>query len=239
MTIAPATAAGEHTFKVIAGNGADPDAEQVFTLTVMVAPVMTSANNTSLAYGAGGTFTVTVTGGAAITYSLTGQPAGVTINTSTGVITIASTTAAGAHTFTVTASDGVTPNATQPFTLTVTAPPSITSANNINVTGGTGGTFTVTSTGHPAIIYSLTDEPEGVTINASTGVITIASSTAVGEHTFTVKASNSVADHTQTFTLKVTEGSGNNSTLWIVLIIILIIAAGGIAYYMYTKKGKP
>jgi hypothetical protein len=124
----------------------------------------------------------------------------------------------------------------------VTAPPSITSANSINVAGGAGGTFTVTTTGHPARTYSLTGAPAGVTINASTGVITIASTTAVGEHTFTVTAKNGIApDVTQTFTLKVTEksGGGGDNTMTIILIVIVILAiAGGAAYYMFTKKGR-
>jgi hypothetical protein len=73
-------------------------------------------------------------------------------------------------------------------------------------------------------------------------VITIASTAAVGEHTFTVTAKNGIApDVTQTFTLKVTEksGGGGNNTMIIILIVILILAvAGGVAYYLYTKKGK-
>ena len=241
MTIASSTDAGVHTFKLIASNGVSPDAEEVFTLTVRLAPAITSANNTSAEYGATKTFNVTATGDTTITYSLTGAPAGVTINATTGVMSIASSTAAGAHTFTVTASNGVSPNATQSFTLTVTAPPAITSANSINVVSGAGGTFTVTSIGHPARTYSLTGHPAGVTINASTGVITVASSTEVGEYIFTVTASNGISpDVTQTFTLNITEksgGEGGNSTTMIILIILLILAViAGVTYYVSRKK---
>ena len=100
----------------------------------MVVSAITSTNSTSVVYGAGGTFQVTATGIAPITYSLTGAPAGVSINSATGLITIADTTAAGTHTFTITASLTIPPlyetvpdpNVTQSFTLTVgtvTVPP--------------------------------------------------------------------------------------------------------------------
>jgi hypothetical protein len=66
---------------------------------------------------------VAATGTNPITYSLTGEPAGVSINSASGLITIAATTAAGSHTFSVIASNGIIPNATQSFTLTVNASP--------------------------------------------------------------------------------------------------------------------
>ena len=83
------------------------------------APSITSANSTSVVNGTGGTFQVTATGSAPITYSLSGAPSGVTINSTSGLIAIAGTVVVNSYNFTVTASNGVSPNATQSFTLTV------------------------------------------------------------------------------------------------------------------------
>jgi hypothetical protein len=89
---------------------------------VAVAPAITSANNATFTAGTGGTFNVAATGTAPITYSLAGAPAGVSIDGSTGVITVAPTVAANTYNFTVTASNGTPPDATQTFTLTIATP---------------------------------------------------------------------------------------------------------------------
>lgn len=85
-----------------------------------VAPTITSANNYTVTYGTGGTFQVTVNGAAPITYSFSGLPIGVSIDSDSCLITIAATTTVGDHIFTITASNGVYPDATQSFILTVT-----------------------------------------------------------------------------------------------------------------------
>jgi len=56
-----------------------------------------------------------------ITYTLNGEPVGVSINSSTGLITVAPSTAVGTHTFTITANNVAGNSAPQTFTLTITA----------------------------------------------------------------------------------------------------------------------
>jgi hypothetical protein len=173
------------------------------------APAITSGASASFVNGTGGTFQVAATGATPITFSLDGtEPAGVSINTTSGLITIAASTAVGTHTFTITAANGTLPNATQTFTLTVTATavaPSITSGATTSVVNGTGGTYQVAATGTAPITFSLDGtEPAGVSINATSGLITIAASTAVGTHTFTVTATNGAGSDMQSFTLTVT-----------------------------------
>ena len=118
----------------------------------LVAPVITSANNTTFTVGTAGSFTVTATGSPAPTLSESGAlPSGVTFTAATGKL--AGTPAAGttgSYPITFTASNGVGSNATQSFTLTVNQAPAITSANNTTFTVGTAGSFTVTATGVPA-----------------------------------------------------------------------------------------
>ncbi|WP_284646658.1 S-layer homology domain-containing protein [Paenibacillus silviterrae] len=87
------------------------------------APSITSSAGSVVT--AGGTFQVAATGTAPLTYSLDGAPAGVAIHRNTGLITIANTTAAGIYTFTITASNGIKPNASMTFTLTVKDSPTV------------------------------------------------------------------------------------------------------------------
>ena len=83
------------------------------------APQITSAASASFTYGAQSTFTVTATGSPAPVFTQTGAlPAGVTLNSSTGVLS-GIPTASGSFAINIIASNGILPNATQPFTLTV------------------------------------------------------------------------------------------------------------------------
>jgi hypothetical protein len=76
------------------------------------------------------------------------------VDNGNGTGTLAGTPAAGTdgtYPITFTGTNGVLPNATQNFTLTVAAAaaPAITSAANTTFTVGTAGTFSVTTTGVP------------------------------------------------------------------------------------------
>jgi len=170
------------------------------------APSITSANGTTVVSGTASTFQVTASGSPTINYTLGGTvPAGVSINNSTGLITIAATTAAGSHDFNITATNSAG-SSVQGFTLTVqtaATAPVITSANSVTVASGTGGAFQVTSTGGVApITYSLNGQPTGVTINSTTGLITIAAATAQGNHGFVIRATdNASLFGTMNFTL--------------------------------------
>src|SRR5467141_2547920 len=140
---------GTYSFTIIAHNGAGADGTQTFTLTVDQAPAITSANSATFVLGFAGTFTVTATGFPAPTLSETGTlPTGVTFTAATGMLS--GTPAAGTigtYPITITAQNGISPNAAQSFTLNValTQPPTITSANSTSFTVLTHGSFTVTT----------------------------------------------------------------------------------------------
>ena len=132
---------GTYAITFTAANGVGSNAVQNFNLTVNQAPAITSANNATFKVGTAGSFTVTTTGFPAPTLSESGAlPSGVTFNAATGVLsgTPAANTG-GTYPITITASNGITPNATQSFTLTVHQAPAITSANSTTFTVGTGG----------------------------------------------------------------------------------------------------
>jgi hypothetical protein len=212
------TAQGSFPITITASNGVTPNATQSFTLTVNAPPAITSANNTTFKVGTAGTFSVTTTGtpgGAAMTISETGPlPSGVSfVNNGNGTATLAGMPASGTggtYPITITAANGVTPNATQSFTLTVQQAPAITSAATATFILNQAGTFTVTTTGFPTnASMSITETgalPAGVSFtNNGNGTATIAGTpTAQGSFPVTITASNGVTPNaTQSFTLTV------------------------------------
>ena len=110
-------------------------------------PTITSGNSTTFTVGTAGTFTVTATGYPAPTFTETGTlPSGVTLNATTGVLSgTPGAGTGGTYPITITASNGILPNATQSFTLTVDQAPAITSGSSTTFTVGSAGTFTVTA----------------------------------------------------------------------------------------------
>src|SRR5205823_202678 len=126
-----ANTGGSYAFTITAHNGVGSDATQSFTLTVNQAPAITSAAATTFTVGTPGSFTVTTTGfpAAALSVPSTVLPRCVTFtDNGDGTATLAGTPAnlgAGPYTFgfTITASNGVGSDATQPFTLTVDQAP--------------------------------------------------------------------------------------------------------------------
>jgi hypothetical protein len=113
------------------------------------APAITSASGTTFISGTAGTFTVIATGYPVPTLSETGAlPSGVTFtNNGNGTATLAGTpTVAGTFPITVTASNGVSPNAKQSFTLVVNPVASVlTSPTSGSTLTGSSVTFSWTS----------------------------------------------------------------------------------------------
>jgi hypothetical protein len=242
-TPAPGTS-GTYNFTVGASNGFSPAASQSFTLTVDVAPSITSASSTTFTVGSAGTFTVTSTGNPTATVSKTGSlPSGVTLtNNGDGTATLAGTPApgmGGSYTFTIHATNGISPMASQSFTLTVDAAPAITSASATTFTVGSAGTFTVTSTANPTASLSESGAlPTGVTFadnGDGTGTLSgIPGPGTSGTYDFTIGASNGISpDASQSFTLTVdvapTITSGASATF----------ATGEAGSFTVTSTGNP
>src|SRR6185437_3882384 len=176
---------------ISAGNGVSPDASQSFTLTVDQAPAITSANSTTFTVGTAGSFTITSTGFPTAALLESGAlPGGISfLDNSDGTARLSGTPAAGSggsYPFTISASNSVSPDASQSFTLTVNQAPAITSADSASFAFGQGGSFTVTSTGFPKPTFSETGTlPSGVSLDAATGAFTVDSATPAGVFTFT------------------------------------------------------
>src|SRR5262249_8237549 len=145
-------AGGTYLPTFTAHNGVGSDATQTFTLTVNEAPSITSADATTFTVGVSGTFTITAGHEFPTPPALMhsgGLPDGVTFtDNGDGSATLAGTPGAGtgdAYPLTITAHNGVLPDAVQNLTVTVDEPPTITSGNSATFAVGTAATFTLTT----------------------------------------------------------------------------------------------
>jgi hypothetical protein len=212
------TPAAQGTFPITidATNGVSPDASQSFTLTVDAAPIITSGSDATFVTGSAGSFTVTSTGFPTAALSESGSlPSGVSfVDNGDGTATISGTPAAsssGTYPITIGATNGIGPDASQSFTLTVDAAPAITSADQTTFSTAGAGSFTVTSTGNPTDSLSETGSlPSGVSfVDNGDGTGTLSGTPAVGTggiYPITFGASNGVGGPaSQSFTLTVDE----------------------------------
>ncbi len=169
---------GSYPLTITASNGVTPDAQQFFTLTVRTPPSIASADHTTFAVGAAGSFTVTTTGDSPMTVTETGPlPSGVSFtDNGDGTATLAGTPAAGtngSYPITITASNGVLPNAQQLFTLTVGAGSQAIAFDPL--TGRTYGDapFGVSATATSGLTVTFTAGPSGVCSSGGTNGSTI------------------------------------------------------------------
>src|SRR5262249_10080448 len=113
---------GKRTVTVTADNGQGSVVTQNLTLTVTQPPAILSAGSTTFTAGQAGTFTVTTSGSVNTQLARSGAlPTGLTFVTNAdGTATLAGTTTVrGTFTITITATDGLAPDAVQLFTITV------------------------------------------------------------------------------------------------------------------------
>ena len=115
---------GQYPITITAQNGASPNATQNFTLTVDQAPSITSANSTTFTAGMAGSFTVTTGPGTYPTAALSesGSLPGTVLFTDNGdgTGTLAGTVGtANSYGITFIAQNGISPSASQSFTLNV------------------------------------------------------------------------------------------------------------------------
>ncbi|MCI1188150.1 T9SS type A sorting domain-containing protein [Hymenobacter sp. DH14] len=157
-----------------AGSTPCPAATASFALSISPAPVATFSYPAATTYCAGSASTVTPTLGSSATAGTFSSTTGLTIDPATGVITLSSSTA-GTYTVTNTvAASGAC------AAVSATATATITPATTATFSYG-GGTFCVTGTNPTATVTGTAggtfSSTSGLTINATTGAITLSSST--------------------------------------------------------------
>ncbi|HZP07028.1 MAG TPA: choice-of-anchor D domain-containing protein [Terracidiphilus sp.] len=224
-TAAPGDAGHSISFQVtpVALSGTTPGkAVKSAPVNIVQAPAFTSGTSATFVVGSLGTFTFVASGSPAPTFSISpALPSGLSLNTATGVLS--GTPAAGnggVHTVTVTASNGVSPDATQSFTLIIDEAPSFTSAYTAAFTVGVPGSFQITASGYPApVISETTALPTGITFNPATQIL--AGTPAVGTaqlrpYTLNFTATNSAGTSSQGLDLSIQQPpaitSANSST---------------------------
>ena len=198
---------GTDSFVVAIDDGTDTDSI-IVNVTVAAAndaPVITSTEVTTATEGEAYLYTVAANDvdGDALSYSLTEAPEGMTISGST----ISWTPENGVETanVTVTVADA-TAEATQSFTITVTAvndAPSITSAAVTTATEGEAYSYTVVAedVDSTELAYSLASAPEGMTISGAT--ISWTPANGVESANVTVEVSDGSLSDSQSFTITV------------------------------------
>ena len=140
-------------------------------------------------------------------FSLTEKPEGMTVNTTTGVITWTPGNAVTSETVTVAVTDGAEV-VSQTFIINVTPvndAPEITSVAVTSATEGELYTYAPTATDidSEVLSWSLTQKPQSMNIDATTGVITWTPANAVTSAAITLVVSDGELNDTQMFTITV------------------------------------
>ncbi len=204
------------------GNPQTNSATQTFKLYIGTIPAITSAPSAGFKAGTTSTFTVTTTGTLPMsitngfgTCNASNLPGSITLtDNGNGTATIKATNTApqGTYTICLNATNPIG-TGTQTFTLTIGTVPVITSANNVGFRTGTGGTFTVTTTGFPAPAVTngyfgcnASNLPGSITLTDNgngTATIKATNTSPQGTYTICLNATNPIGTGTQTFTLTI------------------------------------
>ena len=200
------------------------------------APTITSTAPTTAATDIPYSYSITTTGNPLPSLSVTDLPAWLAFD---GVDTISGTPSAGdvgtTGMITVTASNVTASDAVQTFSIVVALPvaPAITSIAPTTATVGTLYSYTITTTGNPAPIVSVSGLPSWLSYNNGTKTVsgTPAADNAGMTGTITVTSSNGVIPNaTQTFTIEVYMAPAITSTAPTTAMI------GTLYSYMITAK---
>ena len=215
-----------------------------------------AAATTGTAYSA----TVAATGGTApYTFSATGLPSGLSINTTSGTITgTPAQSAVGTASVVVKVQDASLPQQTATATLSLTVSTAQTNALSIATTSLPNGTvdapysaLITVNGGRSPFTFSATGLPSGLSINAITGTIG-GTPAATGTATITITVTDSTKPTSQTATaqLSLTIVAGQSGTLSITTTSLpsgtvgasysgTVTATGGITPYAFTATGLP
>ena len=167
------------------------------TFTIVATPVVTSPLTACGTVGVAFSYTITASNNPT-SFSASPLPAGLTINTSTGVIS-GTPTAAGTTNVTITATNGPCNTASATLVITIGAVPTTSSLSPTF-------SYTITASNNPTS-FTASSLPAGLTVNTSTGVIS-GTPTQARTTNVTITASNGAGPcNTATATLVITIGT--------------------------------
>lgn len=204
---APATA-GTYNVNITATNAGGSDS-QILVITVSNPPVGVPVINSSLTasgmVGAAFSYTISATN-TPTSFNATGLPAGLSINTSTGLIDGTPTTA-GTYNVTITATN-VSGSDSQTLVITIVdGVPVISSSLTVNGVQGAAFSYTITASNGPTS-FNATSLPPGLSVNPSSGVIS-GTPTAQGVYNVTISATNVAGTDTQTLVITIDPPTGS------------------------------
>ena len=189
-----------------------PDMAEFFTTTTGGSPQITSAGAATGTVGTAFSYQITATN-SPTSFNATGLPAGLGIDTSSGLIS-GTPTSAGISNVTLSATNA-SGTGTGALTLTINpaAIPVITSSSNATGTVGAAFSYQITATNNPTS-FNATGLPAGLTVNTSSGVISGTPTTA-GTSTVALSATNANGTGTSTLTLTIGSLGGTGSIAYI------------------------
>jgi len=180
------TVPGVYAITLRATNNNGTSEPATLTLTLGSLSVISSAVAANGGVGVPFSYQITASNSPA-SYNVSGLPAGLAVNATTGLISGTPTTTATTA-VSVSANNSAGPGPVATVTFTIGNIPVISSASSASGTAGTAFTFNVTAS-NSASSFAATGLPSGLSINAASGVISGTPSTA-GTFTATITAAN-------------------------------------------------
>ena len=193
------TASGSFAVLLQARNSFGSDT-QTFTITIVEPPTITSMPFTLWIVDQGYTYQPVASGTQPIAWALVSGPPGMTMDPGTRLVSWLPNTT-GNFDVQIQASN-VAGTDTQTYTLTVTGPPTITSAPITDGTVGEPYTYEAVASGTQPMTWFLVTPPPGMTINPDTGLISWVPN-AEGTVPVQVQVVNGSGDDAQSFTITV------------------------------------
>jgi outer membrane autotransporter protein len=219
------TTAGNYSVTISATNSSGTGTATLPINIALSTPVITSSLTKSGATGVAFSYSITANS-SPTSYNATGLPAGLSIDTTTGVIS-GTPTADGSTPVTISATNATgTGTATLTINISLSAP---TITSTLTASGATGvafGGYTITATNSPTS-FNATGLPPGLSVNTTTGVIS-GTPTTNGTYNTSISATNATATDTQTlvFTIALSAPSITSS--------LTASGATGVAFGGYT-----
>jgi hypothetical protein len=245
---AAAGTAGSYPLTISATNASGSTATLALTITVNTsgAPTITNSATADFTVNQAGAVAITTTGSPSPAITETGAlPAGLTFtDNGNGTALLSGTpTATGTTPITITASNGISPNATQTFTILVGQAPTFTSADTAAGTVGSAFSLTVTTGGYPAPSFGWSNVPPGLTFTDNgDGTATLAGTpTMAGTYAMALSAANAYGAAQQTLTVTVEQApaitSGDTATLTVGTAGTFTVTGTGSPTPAFTEAG--